>query len=638
MRRSLLLLGALALLAAAVALGPAAGGRISADPDPLARLEGHERDVVAGSGATGESAAAIPGTLEDNFQLLGHLELPGGSPHGDVFFYDHGGDVGKFAYVGTWSGNCSGTGVKVIDVNDPTDPTLVALAGSGTGISNEDMVVRRIGDRDVLAVGVQICGDGGEGGVRLIDVTDPSTPADLGFVSVPSGGVHELDVAVRPDGRALALLAVPFVEFENTYFGTDAGGEFRIVDVTDPENPFEVSSWGIIADSSLPIQDGNDEITSSFQGTGYFAAIYDHSARAADDGMSAYVSYWDAGVLKFDISDPADPVLLARTTYSFGADGDAHSLTPYDVGGRRFILQNDEDGEALSPTRITSSATGGMKFAGIEEFWAPTLLSDLGAVSGRVHDAGDGCEASDYAGGDGKVVLADTVDPFYVGIIDGWNVPCDIVDQVLLAADAGGKALLLNLISPDDAYPYPFFVEQDLGAAVGMPVVQISDIDEAAQSIRAGLAHRPVVVRLVPGRPSLGFLRIFEEGVGQDADGDGVFEMTQVGEFSDLPFVKDVLFPSADGSFLIHNTEVNADHAYSAWYSHGIVALDLKRPTRPSLAGQFVPDASANFPEIFGPPYPIVWGVAIDPETGIVYASDMRSGLWIVEPIGAAAP
>jgi hypothetical protein len=30
-------------------------------------------------------------------------------------------------------------------------------------------------------------------------------------------------------------------------------------------------------------------------------------------------------------------------------------------------------------------------------------------------------------------------------------------------------------------------------------------------------------------------------------------------------------------------------------------------------------------------------GVAIDRETGIVYASDVRSGLWIMRPTGAAA-
>jgi hypothetical protein len=32
-----------------------------------------------------------------------------------------------------------------------------------------------------------------------------------------------------------------------------------------------------------------------------------------------------------------------------------------------------------------------------------------------------------------------------------------------------------------------------------------------------------------------------------------------------------------------------------------------------------------------------VWGVAVDPDTGVVYASDIRSGLWIVKPTGAAA-
>jgi len=32
-----------------------------------------------------------------------------------------------------------------------------------------------------------------------------------------------------------------------------------------------------------------------------------------------------------------------------------------------------------------------------------------------------------------------------------------------------------------------------------------------------------------------------------------------------------------------------------------------------------------------------MWGVAIDPETGIIYGSDMRPGLWSVQPTGPAA-
>ena len=53
---------------------------------------------------------------------------------------------------------------------------------------------------------------------------------------------------------------------------------------------------------------------------------------------------------------------------------------------------------------------------------------------------------------------------------------------------------------------------------------------------------------------------------------------------------------------------------------HGIAELDERVPR------DDVPVASAE-----------VWGLAIDPVTGIIYLSDMRTGLWIVRPTGPAA-
>jgi hypothetical protein len=627
--RSVRVLLAATLLAATV-VSVANAAQRSRPPDPRDRLAKHEEGIIA----TGSPSSLVA----ENFEVLGHVNLPGGTINGDVYFFDHGDDVGKFAYVGSWSSPCSGTGVKVIDVNDPTKPKLVAVAGSRVGVSNEDMAVQTIGSRDVLAVGVQQCKAQGVAGLALFDVTDPSRPTELSFLPTPAGGVHELDLVVRTDGQALALLAVPFVEFTNVYFGTEDGGDFRIVDVTDPESPVELSTWGIIADSSLPIVAGNDEITSPFQGIGSFAAYYDHSARAADDGMTAYISYWDGGVLKLDISDPENPTLVGRTIYPFDADGDGHSLTPYDVDGTRYILQNDEDGDPLSPTVVTTSATGAAEYAGIEQPWSPTLLTDVGTVSNLVHDAGDGCEATDYDGADGRIAMADTVDPFYVGIIDGWTAPCSIGIQVLLAADAGADAFLSNLVSPDDAYA---FFDGDLRAvqreAGGMPIVQISDIDELADEIREGLAGGNVTVTLDPGEPGFGFLRVFSESEATDDDGDGVLEFAQVGEFSDLPNVTGEAHPPP-GSWLIHNTEVNGDRAYSAWYSHGVVALDVGDPTSPELVGQFVPPTENRRAGGFGPGPALVWGVAIDVDTGLIYASDMRGGLWIIQPTGPAAP
>jgi hypothetical protein len=597
------------------------------------RLGTHERHLAA---LTARGAAAqLVRARSDHFKLLGHHELAGPT-NGDVWFYDHGGKVGKYAYVGTWSDPCSGIGVKIVDVNDPTHPRLVATTPTWPGVSHEDVVVRRIGGRDILGAGIQICGEGGVGGLALFDVTNPRRPTRLSFLPTPSGGVHELDLVVRPGGRALALLAVPFAEFDNVYFGADNGGDFRIVDITDPAQPVPLADWGVIADSHLRNFAGNDEVSSPFQGLGYFAAIYAHSARAADRGRTAYVSYWDSGILKFDIRNPRHPRLLARTAYGVRDDGDGHSMTPYEVHGRRYILQNDEDFERLSPTLVTSSATGGKRYAGIEEPWMPTLLSQTGTVAGRVHDAGDGCQASDFVGAAGKVVLVDTVDPFYVDILSGWSVPCALGDQVLRAARAGARALLLNLISPDDAYPYPpseQALQEIAQVAEGMPAVMISDIDELADRIRAALANGAVRVRLRPGRPSFGFLRVYSERGAADRNHDGVPEYRQVGRFAGLPHVTGELFPP-DGGWSIHNTEVLGDRAYSSWYSHGIVALDVGHPTQPAKVGQFVPPPPAGGE----PPFALVWGVAIDPDTGIIYASDINSGLWIVRPTGRARP
>jgi hypothetical protein len=575
----------------------------------------------------------------DSFEVLGHERLLKDEAHGDVFFYDHGGRAGKYAYVGSWQTLCAGTGVNVINVNDPTDPRLVGVVGSHHGESHHDVDVRRIGDRDVMAVGVERCGRDGRSGVEFFDVTNPKRAVWLSFVRTPQRGVGELDLVVQPGGRALALLAVPELEFFDTYLGADRGGEFRIVDVTHPRRPKEVADWGLIADASIPIPSGTRPFSSTFQGLGNFAEVFAHSVRAADHGMTAYVSWWDAGVLKMDISDPSNPKLVGRTVFPVDAEGEGHSVTTYEVGGDRYILQNDEDVDPTPIPTFESSATGDKVFAGIEEWWAPTHLYDVGPTSREVFDAGDGCAPRDFDGAAGTIALADSVDPFYVGIIEGWGpVPCTIGRQVVLAARAGAAAFVSNLVSPDNGYSY-FRGNDDLvtSEAEGMPVVQIADIDEEAEAIRRRLAQgATVTATLTPGTPSWGFLRVFSEGTGRDVDGDGVLEYDQVGSFDDLPYVTGTIEAPA-GDWSIHNTEVLGDRGYSSWYSHGIVALDLTDPATPVRVGQFVPHAGRRFKSVLGPPFPYVWGVAIDPETGIVYASDIRSGLWIVKPTGAAA-
>jgi hypothetical protein len=197
MRRTIL--GLAAPVALALLLAAPAGAAV--DDDPWEERFHGPLDA-AKRAALAESAGSTP-LVAENFELLGYAGLGGGTPNGDVWFHDHGGSVGKFAYVGTWSAQCTGQGAKIIDVNDPRKPRWEGYVGARRKSSNEDVVVRRIGAMDVLAMGVQTCGAGGSEGLALFDVTNPRSPVELSFLPTPHG-VHELDLVVRPDGRALA--------------------------------------------------------------------------------------------------------------------------------------------------------------------------------------------------------------------------------------------------------------------------------------------------------------------------------------------------------------------------------------------------------------------------------------------------
>lgn len=568
--------------------------------------------------------------VADNFERLDHVTMPGRQAASDIDFHDHG-FRGKFAYIGSFRSPCTSDGVRIIDVTRPRRSSLAAVAQlpSAWKTSTEDVDVERVGDRTVLAGGLQGCDQRGKNGLVLWDVTRPRHPRFLSFVRTPPGGVHELDLAVRGDGTVLALLATPFVEFNNTYFGGHGGGEFRIVDITHPRNPQRLSTWGIIRDSDL-VTFGGDEIVSSFQGMDtFFTAIYAHSPRDADDGMTAYVSYWDAGVVKLDISDPTAPTFVGRTFYEIGDAGDGHSSFPIDVSGTRYVIQQDEDYDPNSPVTVTSSETGGTQFNGMFEAWMPTTLYDTGNITGDVVDAGDGCQAADFTGAAGTVALVDTVDPFYEGIIDGWTVPCGLHGQITRAANAGATALLSNLISPDDPYQFPYGPPSSIAPDEDMVVIQVADADGLADQLRAA-AGTPTVT-FATNTPAVGYVRIFDESQLVDSDGDGQSnEFAEVATFTEPAHVFDDLSVPHRGIWSVHNTEVRDTIAYSSWYSHGVVAWDLSAITAPVQVGQYRPPARRG--------WPAVWGVAFDPESGVVYLSDMVGGLWVVKPTGAAAP
>ncbi|MGH2528360.1 MAG: LVIVD repeat-containing protein, partial [Actinomycetota bacterium] len=291
-----------------------------------------------------------------NIEVVGHHDLGGRGFNADVWTHE------GFAYIGHWgftdwsSGSktrfcpqAPDNGVAVVDARDPARPVMVSRLQNPVGTSAEDVVVFTarhgpMAGRDIAAAGIQVCGGPRTDasiprGLMLWDVTDPASPVELGFVSTGccARGLHELEVQQRDDlGRIFAYASVPASrqpdpDSPSGFRDVNGDGDFRLIDITAPIHPVQVSDWGI-EDIGGPFSDG--------QGCDP-DPIFGHSAEPSDDGRLVFVSYWDSGFIALDVTDPAHPVFRGRTVYPADADGDGHSASFDDA--RRLLFTADED-------------------------------------------------------------------------------------------------------------------------------------------------------------------------------------------------------------------------------------------------------------------------------------------------------
>ncbi len=359
-RRVALAVATFALVTLSAALGISVPQRV-AFLAPEARLD---RAV--------DAAAAVPGSQQravvDGFKVVGHASLGGGSvDFADVWAHGH------YAYVGSRCGEpiVGGRGVSVVDISDPRTPHVVSRLRNPVFSRAEDVVVRHVDtpgfEGELAVVGVQVCFDSGHeeetpAGLWLYDVTDAEHPALLSRWEVPIGdvGCHEVDLVAREDGMVLAGCAHNFVD--QAFVGTPA---VEFVDVTDPNRPTVASTWTM-------------EGVDPFGGIGCAPVVFAHSVRFQDGGASAYVSYWDAGVVRLDVEDPSTPMPTATTQIAPpDEDGDVHSTTLARDG--RWLVVNPEDTSPLDCRR--ASEFGGSGEAYVYREWADEHTQFLGTFS-----------------------------------------------------------------------------------------------------------------------------------------------------------------------------------------------------------------------------------------------------------------
>lgn len=555
----------------------------------------------------------VPG-LARNVELIGYSDLGGRTENAAVWGHRN------FAYVGSAStrgvaATCQGTGVAIVDIADPTKPTLVGSLAARPGTSAEDVQALTVFSRrftgDLLAAGLQRCGPDGVGGLSLWDVTDPRAPVELALFETGEGpsGVHEFSLFRRGE-QTLALLAVPFSE------SLDAAGQgdVRILDISDPRAPVQLADWGIVRQFGATGLDGR----------GADPVIYAHSALAGVNGQRAYVSYWDAGVVILDIADPANPRYLGRTTFGEDDEGNAHSVAL--ARGGRLLVQADEDRRV----RTEAIYVEGSLFDGPIDatFGAFTALLPPEGLAAPAAYVGLGCPAR--PGPDGAGLPADpyVTDPrAMVAVVDSGE--CSFVDKATRAQAAGAVALV---VVNDGAAPLS--PGGDI-QGVRIPVALIGA--EAGARLRVALVAGPV--------PRLRFatdaVRYDDWGYLRFWDVSNPAGPVQLSTFATEHARTDrANGPPDDGWYTAHHPVALGDRLYVSWYADGVRILDIADPTRPREVGYFVPtstdgggptDASSGAPAADPSQSPrrgSVWGVY--PRGDLILASDRHLGLYIL--------
>jgi hypothetical protein len=99
--------------------------------------------------------------------------------------------------------------------------------------------------------------------------------------------------------------------------------------------------------------------------------------------------------------------------------------------------------------------------------------------------------------------------------------------------------------------------------------------------------------------------------------------------------------PQTDAVFTSHNPLVVAsstgDLVFVTWYGGGLQALDVSNPTQPRRVGLFVPKGEGAARESYIGTYPVqTWSYPIL-RAGLIYVSDIQSGLYVLQYTGPGA-
>jgi hypothetical protein len=649
--------GVLAVLALALAASTSA---LAAGPKyPFASVDNVFADTLKGAPLSlaqhhGGPGGHLPGT-QANVDLVAKLRVSNVRPGwvADVATYR------DTAFLAGWAPMCSEAanqrgGFWSISIRNPRQPQEVAFvpAPADTYLT-EGMHALRLTTPtftgDVLAVSNELCTAAGQGGMSLYDVTNPAAPVPLvigaGDTDDTAPRAHSSHSIFAWDTgpKAYAVLA------DNEDF-TD--GDVDIFDITDPRNPLKIRETGL--DDWPEAQDNLAFGEQTF--------IHDVVVRRAEGKWLMLISYWDAGYVILDVTNPAAPVYLRDSdfpatdglglTNNQPQEGNAHEAefdrcpeegvrSRFPCGDVRYVLVADEDFSTHRTGRlsITTGPNAGQSYETVPVGGgaAPAILPDR-RLNGPVVYGGYGCPDPDGPGGapgSAPIPPASSGPPLAAGeerIVVLQRGPtgdpsapegaCFPGEKADMAVAAGYQAVLfVNRHGVPDSPPF-------CGSGGGTGgVVSACTTHTAFHRIFNTTPDATVPYPPEPNNePDIGAVGS-KIDVSALFDGWGYMRLLDYDTMQELdayavPEALDERFSTGFGDLSIHEitTDPTGDVGYAAWYSAGFRVVDYSGGNLKEVGRYIDPEGSD------------IWGVELNVRRDgrlFAFASDRNYGLYI---------
>lgn len=537
------------------------------------------------------------------------------------------GVLGNYAYLGAFNSTPCQGGVYVMDISDLRNPHQVGFIASspgsfvGEGVHPIQFSTPAF-TGDVLAYSNEVCTNAAAppavGGATLVDISDPLHPVVL------ANGFGAVDPSTTTRARTV----------HSTFMWQTGNGPNRkayivlpdsntpmvpIFDITDPRDPVQVIDVNLAEMFPQILQPGAD-LDSVF--------FHDVVVRRHGNRHLMLLSFWDAGYVVLDVTDPAhpayvadsdftspDPQLLESTGVALGPEGNGHYAEF--VHNNQYIVTTDED---FGPTRVRVSTNDAGEFRAVQA--GSAQLPTNGTLSGTTIFVGLGCNTAPPPD-------APTDGGQYIALVERGG--CTFTEKAANIESRGYIGSIVfnrtgpsggcgSVINPSVTANKPFF---SVSRPTGLSIVDAdAGYDEAACQASSDSIPVPVgtvgdTVTMAATFDGWGYVHLFRNGNGKLQELD-TYSVRQG---------MDPAYANGFGSLSVHEVAASAQSphlVYLSYYDAGLRVISVKNG-RITEVGHFVDAGGNDF-----------WGVQLIRRAGgeYVLASDRDFGLYILKFTG----